>query len=102
MHNTLIVNGIEQNDWINNKLFKTKDEAKCELLDIDKNSITLGLNYRNISQIRKFQILNNKIIIDDFSNVKFSVNFNYFNLYSNGYGKLLNKIIPEGSGYNCK
>ena len=102
VHNTLIVNGIEQNDWINNKLFKTKDEAKCELLDIDKNSITLGLNYRNISQIRKFQILNNKIIIDDFSNVKFSVNFNYFNLYSNGYGKLLNKIIPEGSGYNCK
>jgi len=92
VHNTLIVENIEQNKFIGGKigLFSVSQDTKIELVEVTKNSITLRLKYGRIDQIRKVTIGEAEIFIEDYSNVPFKQYFNYFDLYSNGYGKRLN------------
>lgn len=92
-HNTLVVAGEEQNECPNGRLglFNMKHQTEVKLLEATQHMITLSLNYRNIRQVRKIEILEQIIKISDYSNVPFTPNFNRFDQYSNGYGKRLNK-----------
>lgn len=91
-HNTLIVKDEEQNEWIIGRygLFSMKNQSKCYLLDYGENFVDVAVEYRGIKQRRKFTIKKEKIIIENYSNKKFSENYNDFKFYSNGYGKLVN------------
>jgi len=89
VHNTLIVEDEEQNEWIKGRygLFSMKNHSKCYLLNFGDSFIDVAVEYRRIKQRRKFMIMDDKIIIKNFCNNKFSENYNDFKLYSNGYGK---------------
>jgi hypothetical protein len=91
-HNTLVVENEEQNHWENSiiGLFRLENETICQVVEIKENSVTLKLNYRDIEQLRIFEIGPENIIIRDYSNKPFKSFFNRHNLYSNGYGKLMN------------
>ena len=91
-HNTMFIDDMEQNTWLAGAtgLFNLKDEAKCEVLSLNSSKIAIKLTYRKVCQIRIIEIQDKKIIVDDYSNQPFKVNLNRFNLYSNGYGKLIN------------
>jgi len=90
-HSGMIVEGQEQNSWMNGEIgiFRMLSEAKCWVIDIQEQSIKFGLNYRGIKQIREFVIFDDKILVNDLSNVPFKLDFNMFRIYSNGYGKRL-------------
>lgn len=90
-HNTLVVEGEEQNHWKDgiSGLFQLKNESFCQILEIKNNSAAIKLNYRDIEQIRKFEITDTQLIINDYSNKPFKTYFNRHNIYSNGYGKLI-------------
>lgn len=91
-HNTMVVEGEEQNECPAGRLglFNMKHQTKVKLLEISKQSITLSLQYRNVRQVRKFEILEQAVKISDYSTVPFTANFNRFDQYSNGYGKWIN------------
>jgi len=88
-HNTLVVEGVEQNECPSGNLglFNMKHQTKVELLEVTHLGITLRLTYRSIQQLRKIEILEQAIKISDYSSVPFTPYFNRFDLYSNGYGK---------------
>ena len=89
VHNTLIVEGEEQNPSLKGRigLFSVNHDTNISLIDYDENSISIGLKYRHIQQVRKVTIQKEAIVIADYSNVPFKQHFNRFELYSNGYGK---------------
>jgi hypothetical protein len=90
-HNTLIVENEEQNRWEDDimGLFRLENESICQIVEIKDNSVTLKLNYRDIEQVRIFEIKPENITIHDHSNKPFKSFFNRHNIYSNGYGKLM-------------
>jgi Heparinase II/III N-terminus/Heparinase II/III-like protein len=90
-HNTLVVENEEQNRWENSimGLFRLENETTCQVVEIKDNSVILKLNYRDIEQVRIFEIGTENVIILDYSNKPFKSFFNRYNLYSNGYGKLM-------------
>lgn len=90
-HQTIDVNGIEQNNFISTKngLFYLEKESTCKLLELTKNSIKLQVNYYGLTHIRNFEIFENKIIITDYCNKPFVQNFNS-TILSSAYGKLIN------------
>lgn len=92
VHNTLIVKEEEQNKAMNGfiGLFAVSQDTTINLIESTRNSITLRLTYRHIDQVRKITIADKEIQVEDYSNVPFKQHFNYFNLYSNGYGKKYN------------
>ena len=91
VHNTAVVDGEEQNRWIEGvrSLFLLNNETKVEVLGLKKDRIILKLVYRDIIHVREFQILEHFIKICDYSDSRFKLNLNRFKLYSNGYGKLV-------------
>jgi hypothetical protein len=92
-HNTLIVKDEEQNEWMSGRygLFSMKNQSKCYLLNFGDDFLDVAVEYRDIKQRRKFMVKDDKIVIENYSNKKFSENYNDFKLYSNGYGKLVNE-----------
>ena len=96
-HNTMVVRDVEQNKWKDGikGLFSLSNDAACDVLKLDYNYAAFQLTYNKIKQIRIFEIKEDKIVIKDYSNVEFESFFNYFILYSNGYGKLINMKIPD-------
>jgi hypothetical protein len=90
-HNVIIVDNQEQNDYLT--LFAMKDQSRCYLAEYNYNYIKFYLTYKSIQHIRSFEILNDKLIINDFCNKPFEVNMNKGELYSNGYGKLYNCLF---------
>lgn len=87
-HNTITVNNLEQNNFI--ETFNIYNYARGYIIDYNENYIKLYESYKDIHHVREFVILDNEIIIYDYCNKKFKINFN--NTYSNGYGKLLKRL----------
>ncbi|MBD3232567.1 MAG: hypothetical protein GF315_02475 [candidate division Zixibacteria bacterium] len=104
-HSTIIVDGEEQNRWMKGRkgLFRLSNETSIELLEATNNRIILKLQYRDVSHIRIFQITHDRILIYDYCNKPFKCNFNTFDIYSPGYGKLVNtQEIRQGSPLSIK
>ena len=91
-HNVPIINDLEQNDWGDGAigLFGMFMECQCFVIDFGENFIILAAEYKGIKIVRKFEIKENKIIIFDMTNKDFY--YNKFELYSNGYGKLMKNV----------
>lgn len=90
-HHSIIVNGIEQNKWINTTdwgLFYLDREVKCKVLEISDYSIKVSAKYYGIHHIRSFEITKDQLIINDYCNKSFDVNINKFEKYSPVYGSL--------------
>ena len=79
--------GVEQNP-IGSNCFQLIQKTKCTLLKLTRKEIALLCEYDNISHIRRFLINENELIVEDYSNHKF-VNKPPFDLFSNGYGKIM-------------
>ena len=62
-------------------------KSKCWVRDFGKNFLEMGLKYKDVFVVRRFEIQKNKLIIDDRCNKKLD-NKSDFKFYSNGYGKL--------------
>jgi hypothetical protein len=90
VHNTMVTEE-EQNDFYQEDLFRVKNESVCELLELSENKALFSLKYKNVNQYRRFTISDTALLIEDFSNVRFTTTLNNFTYYSNGYGKLLKK-----------
>ncbi len=90
-HNIMIVKDEEQNEWMSGRygLFSMKNQSKCYLLNFGDNFLDVAVEFRGIKQRRKFIIKDTQILIENYSNLEFSENYNNFKLYSNGYGKLM-------------
>jgi hypothetical protein len=88
-HHGIIVKEIEQNKYID--LFYLEREVKCDILEVQDLSFTLKANYYGVEHVRKFTIINNKLIITDYCNKPFKVNINQFDMYSSNYGKFQNR-----------
>lgn len=87
-HNVPVVSNLEQNEFI--APFIMKRESFCSLIDCSESSISLFLEYKGVKHLRRFKIEDDKIVIKDYSNKNFTLNFvNAESEYSNGYGKLL-------------
>lgn len=89
-HHTSIVNGVEQNKFLNSKngLFYLDRESTCCIIEASNNSIKLMVRYYGIIHVRDFKIFDDKIVITDSCNAPFDQNFNT-TLLSKGYGKPL-------------
>ena len=87
-HNVPIVEGIEQNQWIEGYqgLFGLSNDTKVFICEIKKNYLKAYLYYKDIKIIREFIISENYLLIQDRSNKEFF--YSEFKYYSNGYGKL--------------
>ena len=87
-HHGILVNGKEQNDWVESKwgLFYLDRETKCKVLSCGKNEFIAEVKYYGVQHIRKFEILSDQLIITDWCNHPFKVNINKFDEYSKGYG----------------
>lgn len=90
-HNTIIVKNIEQRDFSFSKksLFYLEGDIKSEIHDYRKNYFKASVRYKSIIHLREIFIETDKIIIKDYCNNEFKQHFN-IDLFSNGYGKLLN------------
>lgn len=91
-HNAPIVEYLEQNSWGEGAigLFGMFAECICEVADFGENFISLAAEYKDIKIVRKFEIKKDKIIITDMANKDFC--YTNFELYSNGYGKLMKNV----------
>lgn len=91
-HNTMVIEGVEQNNFRFEKLFGLEKQSDCYLLDINKDYLSVLLEYNNgLQQVRKIRITPDNVTIEDASNKFFK--YTKFNKYSNGYGKL--EILGE-------
>lgn len=88
-HNVPIIDDLEQNSWGEGSvgLFGMFMECQCFLTDFRENFISLAAVYKGVKIVRKFEIKKDKIIITDMANKDFY--YTKFELYSNGYGKLM-------------
>ena len=84
------IEGLEQNGIKPEikHLFSLQNESKCLLREFSERNIFLQLNFKNISQQRKIEIFDDRVVIDDYSNLPFRGKFDIPNEFSNGYGKL--------------
>lgn len=91
-HNVPIINDLEQNDWGDGAigLFGMFMKCQCFMVDYGENFISLAAEYKGIKIIRKFEIKKDKLIILDMANREFY--YSKFELYSNGYGKLMKNV----------
>lgn len=89
-HNSIYI-GEEQNQFNPSRkgLFYLNKETEVEVLKLTTTEIILSATYRDVHHIRQIQIEANRVIIKDSCNKEFTQNFNS-NLFSNGYGKLIN------------
>ena len=88
-HNAPIVDDLEQNSWSDGAigLFGMFSECRCEVVDFGENFISLAAEYKGVKIIRKFEIKDGRLKIIDMANKEFY--YSKFELYSNGYGKLM-------------
>lgn len=91
-HNVPNINDLEQNDWADGVigLFGMFMECQCFVVDFRENFIILAAEYKDAKIVRKFEIKENKLIILDMANKDFC--YTNFELYSNGYGKLMKNV----------
>ena len=91
-HNVPNINDLEQNDWADGAigLFGMFMECQCFVVDFRENFIILAAKYKDAKIVRKFEIKENKLIILDMVNKDFC--YTNFELYSNGYGKLMKNV----------
>ena len=91
-HNVPIVDDLEQNSWGEGAigLFGMFAECRCEVVDFGENFISLAAEYKGVKIIRKFEINEGKLEIIDMANREFY--YSKFELYSNGYGKLMKNV----------
>ncbi|MBN2227225.1 MAG: alginate lyase family protein [candidate division Zixibacteria bacterium] len=89
-HNTIVVDECEQNRWREGRdgLFAMNDETDCDLLELTEKSITLRERYRNVIHVRRFEISRDAIAVIDYCNYPFTVNYDDYEFFSAGYGKL--------------
>lgn len=85
-HNTIIVDGKEQNAL--NGTFSLKNETTCKLLYMTNTRLVGEVHYRDVRHIRELTIRRDQIIIKDMCNKPFSTNFEC-GLHTRGYGKRL-------------
>ncbi len=84
-HNTICVEGYEQNEF--DGIWAMKKRAKAKLLYCAKDRIAAELTYGNVICQREIQITDNKIVIKDSANKPFKAGFSN-RIYSDGYGRL--------------
>ena len=91
-HNVPIVDDLEQNSWGEGAigLFGMFAECRCEVADFGENFISLTAEYKGVKIIRKFEIKEGELEIIDMANREFY--YSKFELYSNGYGKLMKNV----------
>ena len=91
-HNVPIVEDLEQNSWGEGAigLFGMFAECGCEVADFGENFISLAAEYKGVKIIRKFEIKEDRLAITDMANREFC--YGKFELYSNGYGKLMKNV----------
>ncbi|MDA3780396.1 MAG: heparinase II/III family protein [Bacteroidales bacterium] len=70
-------------------LFRLVDKAKCNSVELRKNSITLIMEYSSINILRTFTITENRVLLNTSCNKIFTENFKEKTLFSPGYGKQL-------------
>jgi hypothetical protein len=70
-------------------LFRLVDKAKCNIVELRKNSITLIMEYSSINILRTFTITENRVLLNTSCNKIFTENFKEKTLFSPGYGKQL-------------
>lgn len=90
-HNTITIDGIEQRDFSFSKksLFYLEGNIKSEIHSLNRDYLKISARYKNIVHLREIAVKTDKVIIKDYCNDEFKQHFNV-NLFSNGYGKLLN------------
>lgn len=90
-HNTMVVEDIEQNKWPSDRsgLFTMISAISYKILELNATTIALELSYQDVHQVRYLGIMEDSILIDDYSNASFESNVGEFNFISNGYGKLV-------------
>lgn len=84
-HNTIRVEGIEQNEFADT--FNLKYKVKGNLLFCNDNKIIAKAVYEKIEHIRVIKIEANEIIVEDYCNFPFKVGFKN-KIYSTGYGEI--------------
>lgn len=84
-HNTIRVDGYEQDDF--NGTWAMKKRAKAELLYCTKDMVAATVTYKDVVCLRKIEITGSKIIVKDSANKPFKAGFQN-RIYSDGYGKL--------------
>ena len=84
-HNTICVEGYEQNDF--DGIWSMKKRAKAKLLYCTKNRLVAKVVYGDVDCLRDIRITDDKIIIKDFANKPFRSAFKN-KIYSDGYGRL--------------
>ena len=91
-HNAPIVEYLEQNSWGEGAigLFGMFAECICEVADFGENFISLATEYKGVKIIRKFEVKEDSLEIIDMANREFY--YSKFELYSNGYGKLMKNV----------
>lgn len=85
LHNTVNVRGMEQNLF--DGVFGIRKRARSKLLKSEPERLIAIANYSDVEHIRDVEIKDDKVIVRDYANRKFWVNFNYA-VYSVGYGRL--------------
>ena len=91
-HNVPIIGDLEQNSWGEGiaGLFGMLAECRCFVADFGENFISLAAEYKGVKIMRKFEIKEDRLVITDTANREFY--YSKFELYSNGYGKLMKNV----------
>jgi hypothetical protein len=72
-------------------IFSMEEKSHCELVNLDKNTISLLLSTDTIRHLRKVTINEKSLIIEDHGTHNFDVNLEGTEYFSNGYGKVMDK-----------
>lgn len=90
-HATINVNNIEQNRWVpNHSVFLVLKDSECSVLKFHTRGITLRVQYRGVTHLRKIQLLDQSIEITDYCNQPFEQLRPNLEWYAAGYGKRIN------------
>jgi hypothetical protein len=94
VHNGPHVRAQEPNNWDRGiaGLFKLEDNALCTILELQQYAFCGRVEYNDASHIRRIEIRDSCIIVDDYSTVDIETTLgNHQGPCSNGYGKLMNR-----------
>ncbi len=86
-HNVPLVNGVEQNSFELNGIFRLQNESKSTILKIRNDCIEVLLEYGDVKIVRSFCFKDGLLIVEDRCNRRFR--YEVFGYYSNGYGKIM-------------
>lgn len=89
-HNTICVDGYEQNEF--DGIWAMKKRAKAKLLYCAKDRMAAAVTYGDVKCQREIEITGSKIIIKDSANKPFKMGFRN-KIYSDGYGRLKRMTI---------